>query len=92
MRLLAIILVLLFALAGAVFGALNADLVAYDLAFGSITVPKGAAVLAALLLGWIVGGAVVWLLAVYPARRGWRKARRDLAAVTPAEDSDPPSA
>jgi uncharacterized integral membrane protein len=61
MRLFIVLIVLLAVAAGLVFGALNADLVAYDVGFASVHLPKGAAVLAALLLGWILGGLVAWL-------------------------------
>lgn len=56
MRLLVILLLLLFIAAGIVLGALNADLVGYDLAFAHIELPKGAALLAALVVGWLLGG------------------------------------
>lgn len=92
MRLLAIVLMLLFALVGAVFGALNADLVSYDLVVGAVTVPKGAALLAALLLGWVLGGAMVWLFALQPLRRRLKRARRDLDAREPAQEPEPPPA
>lgn len=82
MRLLVILIVLLFAAAGVVFGALNADLVNYDLVFTHVDLPKGAALIAALLAGWILGGLLVWLFAVQPMRRRLRRARRDQAART----------
>lgn len=84
MRLLIVILILLFAAAGVVFGALNADLVRYDLLFGQLALPKGAALLGCLLLGWILGGLLVWVLAVQPLRLRLRRARRQLATVPPA--------
>ena len=92
MRLLAIILMILFALVGAVFGALNADLVSYDLVLGSLAVPKGAALLASLLLGWVLGGAMVWLFALQPLRRRLRKARRELDARGTVREPEPPPA
>lgn len=62
MRLVIVVLiVLLFVLAGIVFGALNPAMVAYDLGFAQVHVPKGAAVLAALVVGWLLGGVVAWL-------------------------------
>ncbi|HET6632785.1 MAG TPA: DUF1049 domain-containing protein [Rhodanobacteraceae bacterium] len=85
MRLLAIILVVVFAVAGIIFGALNADMVSYDLAFASIALPKGAALIAALLLGWIVGGALVWLFSAAPARR--RLARQQRGGTTRSGDT-----
>jgi uncharacterized integral membrane protein len=61
MRLFVILILLLFALAGVVLGALNADLVDYDFAFGRFALPKGAALLAALVAGWLLGGLTAWL-------------------------------
>ncbi len=62
MRLVIVVLiVLLFVLAGIVFGALNPAMVAYDLGFARVHVPKGAAILAALVAGWLAGGIVAWL-------------------------------
>ena len=51
MRLLAIIVLVIFIAAGVVLGALNADLVGYDLAFAQVQLPKGAALLGALVIG-----------------------------------------
>lgn len=78
MRLGVVALILLFAALGAVFGALNADRVAFDVYFTDFQLPKGAAVLAALLLGWIAGGVVIWLLRVLRLQRELRAARRQL--------------
>ncbi|MDE2248238.1 MAG: DUF1049 domain-containing protein [Pseudomonadota bacterium] len=61
MRLLAIIFLIIFIAAGIVLGALNADLVNYDLAFTSVRLPKGAALLGAVVVGWVLGGLVAWL-------------------------------
>jgi len=61
MRLLATILLIIFIAAGIVLGALNADLVNYDLAFTSVQLPKGAALLGAVVIGWLLGGLVAWL-------------------------------
>jgi uncharacterized integral membrane protein len=61
MRLIVMLLLLLFIAGGVVLGALNADLVGYDLAFARIQVPKGAALLAMLALGWVLGGLTAWL-------------------------------
>lgn len=61
MRLLAIITLLIFIAAGIVLGALNADLVGYDLAFARVQLPKGAALLGAVVIGWLLGGLTAWL-------------------------------
>ncbi|HNR91237.1 MAG TPA: LapA family protein [Dokdonella sp.] len=78
MRLGAVVLVLLFAVFGAVFGALNAERVAFDLYFFAFELPKGAVVLVALLVGWIAGGLVVWALRVPRLRRELAASRRQL--------------
>jgi putative membrane protein len=72
MRLLVLLVLLVFIAAGIVVGALNADLVAYDLGFAHVSLPKGAALIAALLAGWILGGLTAWL----GARAGMRRKRR----------------
>lgn len=79
MRLGVVVLILLFVLFGATFGALNADRVAFDLYFTDFELPKGAAVLAALLIGWVLGGLVVWFLQVLRLRRELRAARRTVS-------------
>ncbi len=61
MRVLVTIFFILFILAGVVLGALNADLVTYDLAFVQVQLPKGAALLGALGSGWMLGGRAAWL-------------------------------
>ncbi|NMW23401.1 DUF1049 domain-containing protein [Rhodanobacter soli] len=61
MRLLAIIVLVIFIAAGVVLGALNADLVGYDLAFVQVQLPKGAALLGVLVIGWLLGGLTAWL-------------------------------
>lgn len=76
MRLLIVLIVLLFAVLGVLFGALNADWVVYDLLFAHVRVPKGAALLAMLVLGWILGGLLVWLGVVQPLRYRLRRVQR----------------
>ncbi|MFI4958336.1 MAG: DUF1049 domain-containing protein [Lysobacterales bacterium] len=61
MRLLAVIVLLIFIAAGVVLGALNADLVGYDLAFAQVRLPKGAALLGSVVTGWLLGGLTAWL-------------------------------
>ena len=75
MRLGLILLSLLFAAFGAVFGALNSDSVTLDFYFGELHLAKGAALLCALLIGWFVGGVAVYL--------GWvPRLRRRIRALT----------
>lgn len=61
MRLLAIIIMLVFIAAGVVLGALNADMVGYDFSFIQVRLPKGAALLGAVVVGWLLGGLTAWL-------------------------------
>jgi lipopolysaccharide assembly protein A len=61
MRLLAILILVIFIAAGVVLGALNADLVSYDLAFAQVQLPKGAALLGAVVIGWLLGGLTAWV-------------------------------
>jgi len=76
MRLLAIIILLIFIAAGIVLGALNADLVGYDLAFARVKLPKGAALLGAVVIGWLLGGLTAWLGVSSRQRRQQRQQSR----------------
>lgn len=79
MRLLVILLLVLFVAAGVVVGALNADLVGYDLAFTYVQWPKGAALLAAVVVGWLLGGLTAWLGLSVRHQRLRRGKRREAA-------------
>ncbi|MFC5435044.1 DUF1049 domain-containing protein [Rhodanobacter umsongensis] len=83
MRLLVIIILLLFVAAGIVLGALNAEMVGYDFSFIQVRLPKGAALLGALVVGWLLGGLTAWL-GVSSVQR--RQRRRQLRA-----DKKPPA-
>lgn len=80
---LTLLLVVLFAVFGAVFGALNAETITVDLYVRSVSLPKGAALLAALMLGWLSGGCLVWFA------RGRRMRRREKAAAAAAAPASP---
>lgn len=67
MRLLAIITLVVFVVVGIVLGALNAGMVGYDFGFAQVRLPKGAALLGALVIGWLLGGMTAWL-GVRPGR------------------------
>ena len=60
MRALVVVLVIAFLVLGAVFGALNQQVVAWDFGFAHLQAPKGSALLVALLIGWLLGGALCW--------------------------------
>ncbi|MGH8158147.1 MAG: DUF1049 domain-containing protein [Rhodanobacter sp.] len=77
MRLLAILILVIFIVAGVVLGALNADLVGYDLGFAQVHLPKGAALLGVLVIGWLLGGLTAWLgVSMGQRRRPWRADKR----------------
>lgn len=76
MRLLAILFILVFVAAGIVLGALNADFVGYDLGFVQVRLPKGAALLGAVVIGWLLGGLTAWLGVSTRHRRQERRQMR----------------
>jgi len=82
MRLTVILVLVFFAAAGVVVGALNADLVAYDFAFARVQLPKGAALLAALMLGWLLGGLSAWLGVSVRQQRLRRQRRKEASKKT----------
>lgn len=89
MRLLIILLVLIFAIVGAVFGALNGERVAYDFYFVTASLPKGALLIAALLAGWLIGGIVVYFGLVLRLRRRVRVLARELSEAEKRESVTP---
>jgi len=60
MRILILVLLLACVVAGVIFGALNAGLVPYDFVWARVELPKGGALLAAVILGWLLGGLTAW--------------------------------
>ena len=90
-----ILLVLVFALLGAVFGALNSQPVDLDFYFATLSLAKGGVLIAALLIGWLLGGLLVFLSMVLPLRRRARRAERELRRrdlSTPPEPASGPIA
>jgi len=92
-----ILLVLLFAFLGAVFGAMTSQPVEFDFYFSSVALAKGGALLGALLLGWLLGGLLVFLSLVLPLRRRLRRMaqqvrQHETAAVDRANDAPKPDA
>lgn len=92
MRLGLILLVLLFAVAGAAFGALNSERIAFDFYFAVVNIPKGAAFLCAVLVGWLLGGLAIYLRLVLRLRRRVRLLVRELKQrEVIRRASDPPA-
>ena len=60
MRAVIAVLVVAFLVLGVVFGALNPERVGYDFMFAHFEISKGVALLLALLIGWLLGGALCW--------------------------------
>ena len=60
MRLLALFLLILVVATGAAFGAINSAVVPIDFRFAQLQAPLGVALLASLLMGWLLGGLVSW--------------------------------
>src|SRR5690349_8244590 len=85
MRLGLILLALVFVAFGAMFGALNSERIVLDFYFDVVSVPKGAALLCALLIGWFVGGLLVYLSQVPRWRRRVKALAREARA--PAAES-----
>ena len=79
MRLGVVVLILLAVVFGATFGALNSERIVLDLYLTEVVLPKGAALLAFMLLGWIFGGLSIWLVRVRALRRELRAVRRSLS-------------
>ncbi|MEO8459934.1 MAG: LapA family protein [Dokdonella sp.] len=71
-----IVFIILFALVGALFGAMNAETVVLDFYFFSAGAPIGAALLVVLGIGWILGGMVVWFARVPRLKRELKIARQ----------------
>jgi uncharacterized integral membrane protein len=90
MRLGVVLSILVFVVFGALFGALNADRIGLDLYFVQWTVPKGAALLAALLVGWVLGGMVAWFGGMPRRRRERQEHRRALREAQATVPSDHP--
>ena len=96
MRLALVIVILAFVVFGAVFGALNAERIVVDFYFWQPSVPKGAVLISAVVLGWLLGGLVAWLARVPRLKREIRETRRQLieakAGPQPPSDGKPEDA
>lgn len=78
MRLILILSILLVVVAGAWFGALNATSVELDFHFFRLQAPVGFALLACVLVGWLLGGVVAAAGPLPRLRRELRRLRREL--------------
>jgi lipopolysaccharide assembly protein A len=81
-----ILLALVFAALGALFGALNSETVAFDFYFAESHLPKGGALLLALLVGWLLGGLLVYFGLVLRLRRRVRAQARELKRLNQAQN------
>ena len=81
-------LVFVFAVGGAAFGALNSQPIELDFYFGTLTLVKGGVVIGALLLGWMLGGLLVYIGLVLPLRRRLRVHARRLKQLEAAAHSE----
>jgi uncharacterized membrane protein YciS (DUF1049 family) len=83
-----VLLVFVFAVAGASFGALNSQAIELDFYVATLTLVKGGVVIGALLLGWLLGGLLVYLGLVLPLRRRLRAQSRRLKQLEAVAQSD----
>ena len=74
-----VLLFLVFAAAGALFGAFNREAVHVDFHVFQLPSTLGVALLVALLLGAALGGLAVTIGIVWPLQRRVRKLARDIA-------------
>ncbi len=89
MRIFWIVLIVVFAAAGALFGALNGGPVRLDFYVAQVTLPIGAAWLLGVLAGWVAGGLLIYFGAVWPLRTRLARQRRELDRL---RASSPPGA
>ncbi len=93
MRFAFLILILLFTMLGIVFGALNNEIITLDFYWANVALPKGAALLSALLAGWIIGGLILYFGIVLRLRRRLRRlsSHRDQAGAAALVPEPPPA-
>jgi putative membrane protein len=92
MRVVTLLLVLLFAVAGAVFGALNETPIRIDLYWWSFSIPQGLALLLAALFGALLAGLLLLLGVIWPQRRRLARAVSHSAPAPPAQGAMTPNA
>lgn len=82
-RWLLLALALVVIAASVVFGAINAEAVVLDLYAGALRVPLGVLVLGSMLVGCLLGGAVLYATVIVPLRMRLSRTKRDIARGTP---------
>jgi len=83
-----VFLLFVFAVAGAAFGALNSQAIELDFYFGTLTLVKGGVVIGSVLLGWLLGGLLVYVGRVLPLRRRLRVHARRLRQLEAAAHAE----
>ena len=83
-----VFLLFVFAVAGAAFGALNSQAIELDFYFGTLTLLKGGVVIGSVLLGWLLGGLLVYVGLVLPLRRRLRVHARRLRQLEAAAHAE----
>jgi lipopolysaccharide assembly protein A len=83
MHLIRLLIALLCLFAGAALGALNPQPVSLDLGVATAHATLGVCVLAALLLGVVIGGLVLMASVILPLRQRMRRAGARANAVSP---------
>ena len=83
-----VFLLFVFAVAGAAFGALNSQTIELDFYFGTLTLVKGGVVIGSVLLGWLLGGLLVYVGLVLPLRRRLRVHARRLRQLEAAAHAE----
>jgi uncharacterized integral membrane protein len=87
-----ILLALVFAAGGVLFGAFNPDVVHIDFHVFQVPASLGVALLVALFLGAALGGLAVTVGIVWPLQRRVRKLSREAATIQAAQSRPSPTA
>ncbi len=83
MRLIRVLIALLCLVIGAAIGALNPQPVSLDLGMATAHATLGVCVLAALLVGVVIGGLALTVSVILPLRQRLRRAKPPVSAVSP---------
>lgn len=88
MRTVSFLIVAAMVLIGLLFSALNDSEVIVDLYFAQFGASLGGALVAALVIGFVLAGALLWLLVIWPQQRQLANARRALASPRTSSRND----